>query len=65
MYDLYHLYDLYDLYDLADVAGWEPYFPRGIAHVSWVGSVLCRYCATSHEAAGEELDDLDHGLCRV
>ena len=32
-----------------------------LAHVSSVGSVLCRSCTTSHKG-GEELDYLDHDL---
>ena len=31
--------DLYDLYDLAHVAGWEPYNPHDLGHVSWVRSM--------------------------
>ena len=53
------LYDLYDLYDPADVAGWEPYNLRGLAHVSWVGSVLFRsYTTTNSERQGKDLDFL-------
>ena len=40
--------DLYDLYDPARVAGWEPYNLDDPGHVSWVGSVPYRCCATSH-----------------
>ena len=36
------LYDLY-WYDLAHVAGWNPNNLHAVVHVSWVGSVLCRY----------------------
>ena len=33
-----------------NAAGWEPYNMHGLAHVSWVGSVLCRSCTASHNA---------------
>ena len=42
------LYDLYDLYDLAHIAGWEAYNLHHLGQDSWVGSVLCRSCATHH-----------------
>ena len=46
--DLYDLYDLYDLHDLAHVAGWGPYSLEALAHSSWVGSVVHRFCTTYH-----------------
>lgn len=37
-------------------AGWEPYnLHAGLEHASWVGSVLCRTCATSHHVTRESL----------
>ena len=53
----------YDLYDTAHVAGWEPYYPHDLAHVSWVGSVLHRYSTASHNGGlGSSVDDLDCDL---
>ena len=40
--------DLYDLYDLVHAAGWKPYNVHNLAHLSWVGSVLCKSCTTYH-----------------
>ena len=42
------------LYDLAHV-GWDPYNLHGLAHVSWVASVL-QYADLELTTAGEELD---------
>ena len=42
----------------------EPYSLHDLAHISWVGSVLCISCTASHNA-GEELDDVDHDLSSV
>ena len=36
---------------VAHAAGWDPYCLRHLTHVSWVGSVLCRSCATSHNGS--------------
>ena len=76
--DLHDLYDLFplrgldlsgranryipDLYDLAHVAGREPCNLRDLAPCFLVGPVPYRSCTTSHNTAGEELDDLDHDL---
>ena len=78
LYDLHDLYDLFQLHDLdlpgkadrlsilcdlAHVAGWEPYNLHDLARVSWVG--LVHYTDAAQQAlttAGEELDDIDHGL---
>ena len=49
LHDLHDLYDLCDLYDLAQLAGREPYNLRDLEHVSWIGSVLHKSCATSHD----------------
>ena len=60
LYDLYDTFPLHDLdllgmadlfpilYDLAYVAGWNRHNLHDPAHVSWVGSVVCRSCTTSH-----------------
>ena len=55
------------MWDLAHVAGWEPCNLHGLAHVSWVGSVLpYRSCKASHKGRlGSAVDDLDHDLSEV
>ena len=40
---------MHDVYDLAHVAGWEPYNLHDLGHVSRVGPVLYRSCATSSQ----------------
>lgn len=34
------------LYDFAHVAGWDPYNPYGLAHVSYIDSALNKSCTT-------------------
>ena len=40
--------DSWSVWSSSNVAAWEPYNLQYLAHVSWVGLVLCRSCTTSH-----------------
>ena len=43
------IYSRFCIYDRAHVAGWDPQHQHDlVGHVSWVGSVQCRSCTTSH-----------------
>lgn len=52
-------------YDLAHVAGWQPYSPHGLAHISWARSARYRSCTVSHHDGDYDLDNLEIVICLI